>query len=115
LTGVAARFSRADLFTAIIDPSRDVAPPYRVTALEMKDGKTHTGIVAYESAETVILQTGAATTIRVDTKQIDVRRPSNKSLMPDGLLKDLKSADLADLYSYLQSLRADNVNNSPPR
>jgi putative heme-binding domain-containing protein len=106
LTGVATRFSRDDLFTAIIDPSRDVAPAYRVTILETKDGKSYSGIAAYESAETVILQTGAATTMRISTKEIDVRRPSNKSLMPDGLLKDLKADDLADLYSYLQTLKA---------
>jgi putative heme-binding domain-containing protein len=115
LTGVAARFSRADLFTAIIDPSKDVAPQYRVTIVEMKDGKSHSGIVAYESAETIILQTGAATTIRVATKDVDSRRPSNKSLMPDGLLKDLKPDDLADLYSYLQSLKLANVGASSPR
>jgi putative heme-binding domain-containing protein len=106
LTGVATRFSRDDLFTAIIDPSRDVAPAYRVTIIETKDGKTFSGIAAYESAETVILQTGAATTMRISTKDIDSRRPSNKSLMPDGLLKDLKANDLADLYSYLQTLKA---------
>jgi hypothetical protein len=61
--------------------------------------------VAYESAETVILQTGAATTMRIATKDIDARRPSNKSLMPDGLLKDLKPNDLASLYRYLQTLK----------
>jgi putative heme-binding domain-containing protein len=115
LTSVATRFSRADLFTAIIFPSRDVAPAYRVTILEMKDGKSYSGIVAYESAETVILQTGAATTVRVDTKNVDTRRPSNKSLMPDGLLKDLKQGDLADLYSYLQTLKPEKVGASPPR
>jgi putative membrane-bound dehydrogenase-like protein len=106
LTGVATRFSRDDLFTAIIDPSRDVAPSYRVTIIETKDGKTYSGIAAYESAETVILQTGAAMTMRISTRDIDSRRPSNKSLMPDGLLKDLKADDLADLYSYLQTLKS---------
>jgi hypothetical protein len=51
----------------------------------------------------------------VDTKNVDTRRPSNKSLMPDGLLKDLKPGDLADLYSYLQTLKVENVGTSPPR
>jgi hypothetical protein len=35
--------------------------------------------------------------------------------MPDGLLKDSKPADLADLYSYLQTLKAEKVGESPPR
>jgi putative membrane-bound dehydrogenase-like protein len=105
LTGVATRFSRDDLFTAIIDPSRDVALQYRVTNVETTKGIVHSGIVIYESAEGVILQTGAATTIRIATKDIASRQPSTKSLMPDGLLKDLKAADLADLYGYLKTLK----------
>jgi putative heme-binding domain-containing protein len=109
LTGVATRFSRDDLFTAIIDPSRDVAPAYRVTNVETKKGLVHSGIVIYESAEGVILQTGAATTIRIANKDIASRQPSTKSLMPDGLLKDLKAEDLADLYSYLKTLKPEKV------
>ena len=34
LAGVARRFSRADLFTAIVQPSRDVAPRYQVTVVD---------------------------------------------------------------------------------
>jgi putative heme-binding domain-containing protein len=105
LTGVTTRFSRDDLFTAIIYPSRDVAPAYRVTNVETTKGIVHSGIVIYESAEGVILQTGAATTIRIAAKDIASRQPSAKSLMPDGLLKDLNEADLADLYGYLKTLK----------
>ncbi|MFL5242349.1 MAG: PVC-type heme-binding CxxCH protein [Gemmataceae bacterium] len=107
LTGVTTRFSRDDLFTAIIDPSRDVAPAYRVTNVETKKGLVHSGIVIYESAEGVILQTGAATTNRIANQDIASRQPSTKSLMPDGLLKDLKAGDLADLYSYLKTLKPE--------
>src|SRR5262249_48477586 len=96
LTGVANRLARADLLNAIIDPSRDVAPAYRTTVIETRDGQLHTGIVAFESADGIILQTGATTTIRIATEDILSRLPSNRSLMPNGLLKDLKPAELAD-------------------
>jgi putative heme-binding domain-containing protein len=105
LAGVATRFSRGDLFDAIIYPSRDVAPPYRVTRVETRTGQTYFGIVAFESADGLILQTGAATTVRVATPDIASRSLSTRSLMPNGLLKDLKPEDLADLYSYLQTLK----------
>ena len=65
LTAVTSRFSRADLFDAIIYPSRDVAPPYRVTRVETRSGPVYFGIVAFESADGLILLTGAATTVRV--------------------------------------------------
>lgn len=105
LTAVTTRFSRPDLFDAIFYPSRDVAPPYRVTRIETRGGQVHFGIVAFESADGVILQTGAATTVRVGTPDIASRSLSLRSLMPNGLLKGLEPVDLADLYSYLQTLK----------
>src|SRR5262249_3394707 len=39
LAGVGKRLSRDDLLTAIVNPSRDVAPAYRVTNIDTKDGK----------------------------------------------------------------------------
>src|SRR5207302_2544431 len=105
LSGVANRFSRDDLFTAIIYPSRDVAPAYRTWVIETRAGQLVTGMIAFESADGLIGQTGATTTVRIATADIVSRLPSNRSLMPNGLLKDLKAGDLADLYSYLQTLK----------
>jgi len=106
LSGVASRFSRADLFTTIIYPSRDVAPPYRVTTIATRGGKLHTGIIVFFAGDGVIMQTGAATTVRIASDDIEARIPGNRSLMPNGLLKDLKPSGLADLYAYLQTLKA---------
>ncbi len=106
LTGIANRFSRDDLFTAIIYPSRDVAPAFRVNEIETQDGKHFSGIVVFESADGVIVQLDAVNTVRIDSGNIASRQPGKKSLMPSGLLKDLKPDDLADLYAYLKSLKS---------
>jgi putative membrane-bound dehydrogenase-like protein len=104
LAGAASRFSREDLFEAIVNPSKDVAPPYRTTRFQLKDGQVHTGIIAFESADGYIVQTGATSTVRINTPDVAAIRPSAMSLMPEGLLKNLKPGDLADLYSYLRAL-----------
>jgi len=104
LSGAASRFSREDLFEAIVNPSKDVAPAYRTTSFQLKDGQVHTGIIAFESADGYIVQTGATTTVRINTPEIAAMRPSATSLMPESLLKNLKPGDLADLYCYLRSL-----------
>lgn len=104
LTGVTRRFSRADLFTAIVAPSRDIAPAYRPTLVETRDGELFAGIVVFLSADGLIVQTGATTTVRIDSAQIADQRPSPRSLMPDGLLNGLAPRDLADLYAYLRTL-----------
>jgi putative heme-binding domain-containing protein len=102
LAGVTKRFSREDLLTAIVNPSREVAPAYRVMHVDTKDGKRITGVVVFESADGLIVQTGAAETRRIATDDIESTTPSPKSLMPDGLLRGLKPEELADLFAYFE-------------
>jgi putative membrane-bound dehydrogenase-like protein len=102
LAGVAGRFSRDDLFTAIVQPSRDVSPRYRATVLTTDDGKVYQGLIVYDAPDGVILQTAPGTTVRVAGSQINSRRISDISLMPAGLLDKVADRDLADLYAYLR-------------
>ncbi len=105
LHGVTGRFSRSDLFTAILQPSKDISPRYRTTLVETADGKFYQGLVIYEAVDSLILQTGPATTVRLTNTQIATRRLTDKSLMPAGLLDKLSNHEIADLYAYLRSLR----------
>ena len=105
LRGIGGRFSRADLFTAILQPSKDVSARYRTTQISTSDGKTYQGIIVYEAADSVILQTGPATTLRLIDKQIAERRLTVNSLMPVGLLDALTDREIADLYAFLKELR----------
>jgi putative heme-binding domain-containing protein len=103
LAGAASRFSRNDLFTAILQPSRDVSPRYRVTVLTTRDGKVYQGLIVYDATDGTLLQTAPGTTVRVAGAQIVSRRISEISLMPVGLLDKLADRDLADLYAFLRS------------
>lgn len=113
LGGVTQRLSRSDLFTAIAAPSLEVAPPYRTTIVETKDGRIFTGMIAFESADGVIVQTDTVTTVRIADPDIASRRVGDASLMPTGLLKDLTDRDIADLDRYLQSLTSPIARTSP--
>jgi len=104
LAGITRRFSAADLLIAIVDPSRDIAAPYRSTTFRLRSGETYTGVVVFESADGVILQTSATTTVRLAETDIASRSPSDLSLMPAGLLAGLNRGDIADLYAYLGRL-----------
>lgn len=104
LSGVSKRFAQADLFTSIVAPSRDVAPAFRLTNFDRKRGPRVSGIVIFESADGYIVQANATDTVRLATEELESIAPSTKSLMPDGLLKDLKPEDWADLYAYLREL-----------
>ena len=104
LVGVANRFSRADLLTAILQPSKDVPARYQTTLIETQEGKTYQGIVIYDAVDSLILQTGAATTVRLDGAKITSRSVSAQSLMPAGLLDALSDREIVDLYAFLRSL-----------
>jgi len=104
LAGVAGRFSRADLFTAIIQPSCDVPARYQTTVVETADGKIYQGLVIYDAVDSLILQTGPATTVRLSGEAVIGRRVSPLSLMPPGLLDRLDDLEIVDLYAYLKGL-----------
>jgi putative heme-binding domain-containing protein len=79
-----------------------------LTTFYTRAGQTYMGLVTFESADGVLVQTSASTTVRLAERDILSRQPSDISLMPSGLLAGLDHQALADLYSYLETL-------SPPR
>ncbi len=105
LRGVAARFGRDDLMTAILQPNKDVSPRYRATQVATKDGKVYHGLIVYEATDGLILQANPAATVRIDASRIESRATSDVSLMPAGLLDKLSDTDIADLTAYLKALR----------
>ncbi len=105
LAGAAQRMSREDLMAAIVFPSRDVAPAYRTTQFHLRDGQTVMGLIAFESADGWIVQTGAGATARVNSADVVSRDASSVSVMPSGLLGGLSPAAWADLHAYLKTLQ----------
>lgn len=100
LVGVAKRFSRDDLLTAVLDPNRDVADRYRTVRFVTAD-QVYEGVVIYEATDGVMLQT-TDKTIRIPGKAIESRKPGVNSLMPMGLLDALTDAEVASLLAYLK-------------
>jgi putative heme-binding domain-containing protein len=106
LEGIANRFSREDLFTAILQPSKDIAPRFQTTIVETHSGKIYQGIIVYEAVDSLILVTGPAQNVRIPGGEIASKSISRLSLMPAGLLDNLLDQEIVDLYAYLKSLSA---------
>ena len=101
LAGVGKRFGRDDLIAAVVDPSRDVPDRYRPTQFTTADGTAVVGMIVYEAADGVIVQTGPDATVRVAGDRIEGKRLLTTSLMPTGLLDRLSNQEVADLFAYL--------------
>ncbi len=106
LGGVTGRFSRKDLFTAIVAPNKDVSTRYQTTVVQIVDGRPPVqGLVIYRSVDGLLLRTPQNQTIRLEGSEVEFTRALSTSLMPAGLLKKAKPTDLADLYAYLETLK----------
>lgn len=88
----------------IIDPSGAVPQTFKVSVVALQDGRVLTGVLGRDDGTTVDIQT-AKEKVTVLKSDIAAVKPSDLSLMPDGLLKDLSKADVRDLIGYLQSRR----------
>ncbi len=99
------RFSRDDLFAAVINPTANISPQYQGVQIVTRDGRVYQGLPVYDSPEGLLLRTGPGTTVRLTGDEIELRQPSTRSFMPLGLLDDLSDEELADLYAYLRTLR----------
>lgn len=104
LNGITKRFTKEDLFAAIVDPNRDISAAYIPRIYETKNGETYTGFPVYNSPAATIVQTGASTTVRVTSADVFSERMSNTSMMPTGLLEGLTDAQMADFYAYMMRL-----------
>lgn len=104
LTGVAKRFSRDDLFAAIVYPDRDISARYQTTSVTTSSGKAFSGLIVYESVDGMLLRDAEHRTYRIEGHEIESRHLQRVSLMPGGLLKDVDAGGLADLYAWLRTL-----------
>jgi putative membrane-bound dehydrogenase-like protein len=92
------------LLENVIDPSATVAADFRMSVVTLKDGRVLTGIVGEQTAKTLSVQTQTEK-VRLERADVDEVRPTNQSLMPDGLLGPLSDEQVRDLVIYLMSRR----------
>ena len=97
--------NRADLIyilSNIVDPSAQIGKDYQVQVLVTKEGRTLNGIVKGEDQNAITLVT-ANETVVVPKPEIDERTTSDKSMMPDDILKPFNEREIRSLIAYLAS------------
>lgn len=96
---------RDALLTAILDPSREVAAQYIAYDITTRDGETHTGFIAEDTATAVTLRIAGGSTHTIPRARIQGTTSGGRSLMPDGLETGLSVQDMADLLSFIEALK----------
>jgi len=98
--------TREDLLIHILDPNREVPPPYLNYAVATKDGRVLTGQIASESPNAITLKRAEGQTDVVPRDQIEELASTGLSLMPEGLEEEVTPQRMADLIAYIRGLRA---------
>lgn len=86
-----------------VDPSADVPEGYRTQLIQTADGRVLTGVLAEEDNQRVVLKTVDQPRVVIAKDDIEVRKVSEKSMMPEGQLDQLSRDDLFDLVKYMQT------------
>jgi len=86
-----------------IDPSYDVPKGYKMVIIQTVDGRVLNGVIAEENAQRIILKTVQQPIVVILKSDIEARKISPKSMMPDGQLDKLKPQEVMNLIKYLQT------------
>jgi len=92
------------LFTAILDPSSAVEAKYLNFVAVTTSGRSVIGLLSTETGSSLTLVAAEAKTESILRSDIEELRSTGKSLMPEGLEKDLSHQDLADVIEYVKTL-----------
>jgi len=84
----------------IVDPSAVVTADFRMSIVELKDGRVLNGLIAAKTDRTLTLKT-MTETVTVERGELAGVRESTVSLMPEGLLEALTAEQARDLIAYL--------------
>src|SRR5205085_2472520 len=88
------------LLENIIDPSAVVAADFRMSIIDLKDGRVLNALIIAKTDHTLTLRT-MTETLTVDRDEIAGVHESKLSLMPEGLLEALLPEQGRDLIAYL--------------
>jgi putative membrane-bound dehydrogenase-like protein len=89
----------------ILDPNREVKPQFLSYILAMKSGRSLTGIITAETANSITIRQADSTSETVLRIDIEELRSTGLSFMPEGLEKQIDVSAMADLLAYLNSIK----------
>jgi putative heme-binding domain-containing protein len=95
--------STQTLLSAILDPNQTTDERYQAYVASTADGLTLTGILTAENSNSITLAEQNGKQHVILRNALDELTNTGRSLMPDGLERDISPAGMADLLAYLAS------------
>jgi putative heme-binding domain-containing protein len=87
----------------VLDPNREVLPQYQQWMFVDDDGVQHVGLIKAEGEASITLLRGENTTETILRSGVESQLNTGRSLMPEGLEKQVDPQKMADLVAYIMS------------
>ncbi len=105
LTHIGRSRTREALLEAMLFPSARIEQSYQPWSVLTSDSRILNGLIERTQGETLVLRLSAQKTETLHTEDIEIRKPSDVSIMPTGLREILAPQEFADLLSLLESAK----------
>ena len=105
LTKIGANRSANDLLESIVFPSASIVRDYETLQVLTDDGQVYSGLLSSESTIELEIQQASGETVTIRRTEIEDIATSPTSVMPSAIEESLSEQELADVVSYLMSLR----------
>lgn len=106
LSTVGGALTRERLVESILEPSKEVAPRFVLWRVATRDGRVLDGRILQEDPSgSLVLIDAQGQTTSLKASEIEERRPSQLSIMPENLQAAMTRRELLDLIAFLESLR----------
>ncbi|MEP7251608.1 MAG: HEAT repeat domain-containing protein [Ginsengibacter sp.] len=103
LNGIASRIPREKILEALINPSARLAPGYGVVTLELKNGKTISGVLMEEKDKSLSIKKGEQQDTTILKDQV-AKRTNAASSMPE-MRYILSKKEIRDVVSFVSTLK----------
>jgi putative heme-binding domain-containing protein len=105
LTGVGLKYAKDHFIESVLYPSAKILDGYKQTMVLTKAGVVVTGRFLGDSGDEITLMDAEGKRHVLKKADIDQKKESDVSLMPEGLNTGLSLQDFADIISFLESLK----------
>jgi len=94
--------ARDALLYDVLDPNRRVDPQFTEYIVVTTDGRLFNGLMIAESADSVTLRQPEGREQTIPRSDIEDLKTTNKSLMPEGIERDVTVEQMADVLEFLK-------------
>ena len=105
LSTIGKKNNPTQLLESILEPSRKIDPKFVAQLVETTDGRVLSGLLVSKTDKEWVLKDAQNKLIRLASRDIEFAAPQRKSLMPELLLRDMSAQEVADLLTFLASLK----------